>query len=221
MKIMKYLIGAASVMMIASFAGSPALAGVSGTPHDLTSFTANVGTEQVCVYCHTPHNGAQGGGGNYDGIPLWNRQADAGTVAPAAFQTYTSATLDATPGAPAGVSLGCLSCHDGATALDSLIVTTQATAFTVPGTVMPAGAAVLGGDLRNDHPISITYDAAGQGASDWVATPTLPLFGAGSDQVECGSCHNPHDNDQVAANASKFLRMSNASSNLCLACHVK
>lgn len=215
MKSLKYLIGAASVMMVASFAASPALAAVSGTPHDLTSFTAaNDGTEQICVYCHTPHNGAQGGGGVYDGIPLWNRQASVGTIAPAAFTLYTSPTMDNATGAPTGVSLGCLSCHDGVSALDSLIVTTQATAFLTPGTVMPAGAAVLGNDLRNDHPVSMTY--AGGLPADWVATPALPLYGVGGDQVECGSCHNPHDNTNT-----KFQRISNDNSALCTSCHVK
>ncbi len=217
MKNFKYLAGAASLAIAASFAAGPAAAQqVTGTKHDLTSFTVDAGTEQVCVYCHTPHGGAQGGGGVYDGIPLWNRQADVNTIAPASFQTYTSSTLDNATGAPAGVSLGCLSCHDGVTALDSLIVTTEATAFTAPGTTMPAGNAVLGSDLRNDHPVSMTY--GGGAAGDWVpiASVTLPLFGAGSDQVECGTCHNPHNN--VNGN---FLRVANTSSDLCLDCHVK
>ena len=70
------------------------------------------------------------------------------------------------------------------------------------------------------------------GAADGVKTRTdLPLytraFTAGSGpSVECGSCHDPHvaegqagPNSQIAG--ATFLRISNASSAVCTACHVK
>lgn len=78
---------------------------------------------------------------------------------------------------------------------------------------------MLGSDLRNDHPISVTYDASRDPA--FVAPVSgavngLPLYGSGKNQVECASCHNVHDN----ANAP-FLRVSNGGSALCLKCHIK
>lgn len=72
-------------------------------------------TTEVCVFCHTPHGSAANPGG---AAPLWNRAIPAGS----AYTAYTSPTFDTTPSnAPAGVSLACLSCHDGVIALDAFI----------------------------------------------------------------------------------------------------
>ena len=70
------------------------------------------------------------------------------------------------------------------------------------------------------------------GVSDNLKTRTdLPLYTrtfatATSPSVECGSCHDPHvatgqtgPNGQIAGDT--FLRISNASSAVCTACHVK
>ncbi|MFZ3066107.1 MAG: cytochrome c3 family protein [Nitrospirota bacterium] len=66
---------------------------------------------EVCVYCHTPH-GAQN-----SNAPLWNRTLPAtGNYTP-----YSSTTIDTSVGQPDGVSLACLSCHDGTIAIDSII----------------------------------------------------------------------------------------------------
>ncbi len=67
---------------------------------------------EVCVYCHTPH-------GANTGItaPLWNRSTPLGP-----FNVYNSPTMDTVPSnPPSGISLACLSCHDGTTAVDSII----------------------------------------------------------------------------------------------------
>lgn len=69
---------------------------------------------EVCVYCHTPH-----GANRTTTAPLWNR-----TMVATTYQTYD---LLATPGItqpigqPGAASLTCLSCHDGQTAVDSII----------------------------------------------------------------------------------------------------
>lgn len=70
--------------------------------------------EEVCVYCHTPH-----GANRTAAAPLWNRTMKATT-----YQTYdllgsSSITQTVTP--PGINSLTCLSCHDGTTAVDSII----------------------------------------------------------------------------------------------------
>lgn len=76
------------------------------------SFRNNYG--EVCVYCHTPH------GGQNSNAPLWNRALPAsGNYTP-----YSSTTIDVNGGnipQPDGVSLACLSCHDGTIAVDSII----------------------------------------------------------------------------------------------------
>jgi predicted CXXCH cytochrome family protein len=110
-----------------------------------------------------------------------------------------------------------MSCHDGTIALDSFGGKTAA------GAGMMTGGSKLGTDLTNDHPISITYDAALAVAKRDMISPvsasfvdaakTVPLFAG---KMECSTCHNSHDN----ANGS-FLRKSNAGSALCLSCHKK
>ena len=80
----------------------------------------------------------------------------------------------------------------------------------------------MGTDLSDDHPISFTYDAALATADGELATPsggtvgTLPLFGASSDQMECATCHDVHDDTN-----GNFLLMDNTASALCLTCHNK
>jgi predicted CXXCH cytochrome family protein len=125
-----------------------------------------------------PHNASN------VGAPLWNR-----TNQTNAFQMYSkdnSATfvLDATDTNASNrkvgpVSLACLSCHDGATAFNSLnqgpMIDTDNNIQPTAYTFTSGGAAVvnmaqasapgpssadLGTDLTNDHPISFTYDAA-------------------------------------------------------------
>lgn len=78
--------------------------------------------EEVCIFCHTPHGGRSHVGGVQGIAPLWNRRISS----PMSFTPYNSPHFDAqdlmgVPGRPKGVSLACLSCHDGAVAFDALI----------------------------------------------------------------------------------------------------
>ncbi len=94
---------------------------VRETKHNLAANTDTVaaGTTEVCVFCHTPHGGRTDVAGG--GAPLWNRALPSGT----GYQNYTSPNFDNEQGTltvgPKGVSLACLSCHDGTIALDALI----------------------------------------------------------------------------------------------------
>jgi predicted CXXCH cytochrome family protein len=82
-----------------------------------------------------------------------------------------------------------------------------------------SNALKIGTDLKNDHPISMTYPTVAQDPA--FRTPQdiqkgwsdVPLFGG---KVECPSCHNVHNPDNVP-----FLRISNAGSALCYKCHDK
>jgi len=93
------------------------------------------------------------------------------------------------------------------------------------------------GSLANEHPVSFGYNAAralnpnlkaiavqpsglrrglytGAGSSGQF----LPLYtyqGGGTDFMECGTCHNVHDQNTYRP----FLRASMTGSQLCLACH--
>lgn len=193
---------------------------IAGGFNDLSAQVADYG--EVCVYCHTPHGGQTN-------APLWNRQ-----FATATFTMYNDATggsseLDMTFAAqPTGVSLACLSCHDGTIGIDVIINRPNASAATsiggtltdIYGGVDPDSLKILGVDLRNDHPISMSYDPALDPQFSTVATiegAGLKLFddAGGSNMVQCATCHNPHTENAT------FLRIDNAGSALCLTCHNK
>ena len=164
---------------------------------------------EVCVYCHTPHGGQTS-------APLWNRNFSTAT-----YQMYDqahSSTINMTVDPqPTGVSLACLSCHDGTVGLDVITnVPNNYVGLPALGTTMPAGLFNLGTDLRNDHPISVLYDNTADpkfNSAASVGAAGLQLYGG---KVQCGSCHDPH----TAANRP-FLRISNGGSSLCLTCHIK
>ncbi len=240
------------VMIVASvicssyvFSGS-----ISGSPHDLSalaglsSSTADNG--EICVYCHTPHAANTA----FTGAPLWNKATPSGT-----FTMYGSTIAGtATEATPASPSLACLSCHDGASAVDSIvnapgsglnaiagtknIVTALATPYGGNIGGAPGAATVGNPNLSNDHPVSIVYTPGTAGLramntvltslgdnAAWIGATTVGdlLRGAGSDQVECGSCHDPHNGGKTQGTDTEvnFLRHTNTDSNLCLGCHDK
>lgn len=165
---------------------------------------------EVCVYCHTPHGGQTA-------APLWNRNFSTAT-----YQMYDgnhSSTIDMTVDPqPTGVSQACLSCHDGTVGLDVVVnVPNRYSGGGAIGTRMPAGGFTnLGTDLRNDHPVSVSFD----NTADTKFHSAAEIEAAGlrfyNGKVQCGSCHNPH-----TAENRPFLRVSNNGSALCLTCHIK
>ncbi len=204
--------------LVATLMASPALAGtIVGSEHDFS--TQNWNSQAViCEVCHTPHNAVT----STANAPLWNH---AETVA--TFQAYTSLTMDAADAGsqPTAASKLCLSCHDGTVAVDSFGGTT--------GTEFITGGALIGTNLTDDHPVSITYDAALFAADGGLVDPaTTVTIGAGAqtrtgpistvmlrgNKVECSSCHDVH-NTFTAGN--HLLVRTNASSALCLTCHAK
>jgi predicted CXXCH cytochrome family protein len=198
------LIGA---IMLAQPSGT--VGSIIGTKHDLSAY--GWGTDQTCKFCHTPHNALSA-----NLAPLWNHATSTAT-----YNLYgengSSPTFNATNtiSQPSASSKACLSCHDGTVAMD--------TYGTRTGTHKMGGTSNLGTDLRNDHPISFTYDAAlatADGAlimpvsGSWVdASHKVPLYNT---KLECASCHNVHDDTNPP-----FLRKNNTGSALCLSCHIK
>ena len=150
--------GAAALLLFSSAVNAQ----VAGSAHDLSTEPGSQ-TNEVCVYCHTPH-----GADTSAVVPLWNK-----TLPSSTYQRYSdlnTSTLDGTEAAVGSVSLACLSCHDGSQAMDNVI--------NAPGRGMNSGAIgtvgnmagipvpMLGTDLRNDHPISIQYGGGGPTAAD-------------------------------------------------------
>lgn len=213
MKVNTLLKIAAASLLIFSGAAS---ATIAGSLHDLSSTNtdpaAGLTLDGLCIYCHAPHNA------QLAAAPLWNRNDSQETFTMYNVTNTGSNTLNMTvSGAPGPFSAACLSCHDGATALDALINTPYGYVTASTGNKTTWGS--VGTDLTNDHPISIAYDTALDPEFNAIvdnAVGGLPLFGA-SDTVECASCHDVHDQDTYFP----FLRADNAGSLLCLTCHIK
>jgi len=170
---------------------SHAVAGIAESVHNLgitgTGPSANggernqfTGTAEICVFCHTPH-----GGDSSAAVPLWNRQLNTAS----AYSTYDqlgTSTFDAQMADVGSVSIGCLSCHDGTMALDSMINEPGSgadnPAFSAgswngadviasdDGRLAVGIVQNLGTDLTNDHPIGMQYAGGGISAS----RPLLP-----------------------------------------------
>ncbi|MEH6616313.1 MAG: cytochrome c3 family protein [Porticoccus sp.] len=168
-KILSTLTGVALLL-----SSSVALAGVAATNHNLSSAGTGPntfsGTTEICVFCHTPH-----GSDITASVPLWNRSVPL----PATFTTYDSLGTSSLDGAMAqvgSVSVACLSCHDGAQAMDTILndpgsgaVVASFTAGTWTGADRPAGIALIGTELRDDHPIGIAYAGGATGGDFDVA----------------------------------------------------
>lgn len=190
----------------------PSFSGVATSRHNLSVSgpgTVRAATEtQTCIFCHAPHNASPS-------TPLWNRRAPGSTYTP-----YASSTAKAFAGQPTGASLACLSCHDGTIALGDVLSRSARIDMAGGTTVMPSGDGSLGTDLSDDHPVSITYDAslATAHGGELADPATLPgrIRLDPARQLQCTSCHDPHDDSN-----GKFLVMSNQGGALCLSCHNK
>lgn len=183
---------------------------VVSSPHNLSTLgpgTVRAATEeQVCIFCHTPHNATPV-------QPLWNRD-----VPSVGYTVYTSNSLQATPGQPTGSSKLCLSCHDGTIALGSVRSRNQPIAMAGGMTTLPPGASNLGTDLSDDHPISFRYDQTLATKNTKIVAPaglSASLKLDPNSEMQCTTCHDAHNN----ANGS-FLVMSNSNSQLCRSCHL-
>jgi predicted CXXCH cytochrome family protein len=214
-----------AAVLVAVIVTVPCLAGVQETKHNFASATYSPnaffwGTQQTCVFCHAAHNANASG-------PLWNHELNAGQ----SYQMYDSDTMDMLQSTdPHNGSLICLSCHDGAIAINSLNNlpgSEGAGTYGIPGgagldglgRLSTSSGAFVGTNLADDHPVGITYDASKD--LDFYPKTGNPLsypdklLSEGL-YVECSSCHDPHDNTY-----SNFLVESNANSNLCMRCHNK
>jgi putative hemolysin len=284
---------------------APNYGGIANTRHNLTqSFLGesagwmsmsrnNYG--EVCVYCHTPH-----GANTNVAVPLWNR-----TIRQTTYTTYDklATTAEQTYSQPGAASLSCLSCHDGQTAMDSIINMPGAGGYNAgqstaqnngfldawpggpgqsfygghgtlsntpaalnnygecqschsmngdqhdPGYIPSFDVAFIGTDLRNDHPVGVTYPKKTGTGTDWK-TPTgsktvnglltsffdtdnndhmdktdIRLYNTGAGpEVECASCHDPHGVPSGGTGSifnKTFLRKTNEGSAVCQTCHSK
>jgi len=197
--------------------------GIVGSKHDMNIASNPDSQNRVCAFCHTPHHALDDATADY--LPLWSHELTSLT-----YTDYTSITFDGA-GHMAGDSLTgpsrlCMSCHDGAIAVDQH--------YGGIGTDVRSGdswgeiGVGAGGDLSNDHPIGFDYIAIAGVIDDEIrlatATVTNPnvvdiaeLLWDGQ-WMTCSSCHDVHNTD---ANEDYFLYNQQANSAICMTCHIK
>lgn len=210
-----------TVLFFALLGGSSLiLAGISTTKHNLSvtgTGTYKATTEnQLCVYCHAPHNTNPASG-------LWNHALSGQT-----YQPYSSQTLAAAaPGQPTGSSKLCLSCHDGTVALGSVknlpFSGGEGVIGGLIGAILGTSPSVLGTDLRNDHPISFNYDTALLAKNAEVVAPTALTgkFRPEAGQLQCSNCHDAHSDANPKFMLAGYKDGSGYGSPLCKTCHIK
>ncbi len=222
-----------------------AYAAITNSKHDLSSGSTaaikSTGTDQICVFCHTPHKAQST-------QVLWNHTASTTSSINWGGVTQTSGGTNL-PTTVSTRSMRCLSCHDGSVALgDVTNFGGAASNLAMTGAGQTAGKLtdayyVVGasGNLGGNHPVGIPYPgqsgsyngitttvASGSGTGYVAATTltgssttTVKLFADATTPtvvgVECGSCHDVHNSQSLPA----LLWKDNAGSALCLSCHQK
>lgn len=183
-RILKQTLALASLVLLSGGAYAQ-VTGIAATPHNLSSTgtvgnnrLTNAGTDQICVFCHTPHGASMAD----EAPPLWNKNLK---EYDATFKTYAdtqSSSIDGTILTIGSVSVACLSCHDGTQAMDNIINAPGRDGFSTGGAADGLQGATWiwqgprvgaegrlegfanlkdASDLQNDHPIGIQYCGGG------------------------------------------------------------
>jgi hypothetical protein len=201
------------------------------------------GTDQICIFCHTPHSATPDS-------PLWSRPDPATNIFPIYGNPLViGGGLDALTGGvsgqtsrsqyntaalyPNGASRMCLSCHDGVTAIgllnDGTTINMSGGATNLVGYNSTSPAII---NLSTSHPISFIYDGdvladllgftgPGYDAGSYVlpdGTVDTPLDG--QSRMQCTTCHDPHDDTRDAIGLP-FWRQTTGTpyDDVCNACH--
>jgi len=220
--------------------------GTAGTVADVQS--------RICVYCHHPHNAYSSGArlGGRDGAtasvgaysPLWNREMSTKDFVPYnngsmmgnlpqnsnKQHALNAAQAAGGPTELSGVSLLCMSCHDGVVGMNAYSQVTGSTLGAGDnGTVRNINtSAGFQGDMNNHHPMGFQYDAVQALDNEIAASSTAMVRGTSvtiaslldGGRMECVTCHDVH-NTANNPGAERFLWTSNNRSNFCLTCHLK
>ncbi len=201
-----------------AFVATTASAAITGSSHDMTLYSG-AGNGARCAYCHMPHNGAA-----VAGAPLWARNVNyavtytpyssvfGGQVGPTGSSQYNAGTRM------------CLSCHDGTQFIAQVFAAAPAgsTQIIGGGTVKMTGNALVGPNLVNDHPVSITYTTNGANGNigGLIASP-ISVYNIGQGRMlECTNCHNAHNGKTATVQyPNRYFMVSVGSADFCSGCH--
>ncbi|HEX9051008.1 MAG TPA: hypothetical protein VF841_10785 [Anaeromyxobacter sp.] len=211
---MKKMILVAAAALFATTAS----AAIKSSSHDFTA----AGGGSSCAYCHMPHNSPYTST-TAPGAPLWARNIDYTATYTVYASSVTGHQVPANPPAPG--SRICLSCHDGTQAISTVFQAsgtgTKNAGTSAIGVMSATSPALVGTDLSNDHPVSVSYTTANAaifGLAD-PATLATTAFSLPSGKVECVSCHNAHNAAGVASAYPTRQFMVAYSGDFCVACH--
>lgn len=157
--------------------------------------------QQICIFCHTPHNANVVGQ-----APLWNRNFSSEN-----FQRYSTSTLQirkivaaqyAAGAQPTGSSKLCLSCHDGVSKLGELF---SGASITMTIDRITGFASFDANKMKTGHhPVSFVYNQSvadsinafkGAGQYTMITTPPAPDVKLDKfSRMQCTTCHNAHQN---------------------------
>lgn len=248
-------IGLLLAMGMIAMAGTAPGTGIKGTSHDLSVLggnSANVYTDdaskdRICIYCHAPHAALKSADADpaFDYLPLWNHKT---TTNVNNFTMYTNGAyqpglidhqFNGVTGQPGGVSLLCLSCHDGSVGVNEYGYYSAQSKNAGAAKNMTGRALIgSGGDLSNHHPIGFNYDdVAAIDQEIRLSTVTIPtgtvnggrgvlpggpvtisdLLASGGN-MECVTCHDVHNTKN---GGNKFTWVDDTNSRFCFTCHVK
>lgn len=174
---------------------------------------ANPGGQQICIFCHTPHNANVEGG-----APLWNRAFSTQVFSRYSSQTLqirvnpaarTPAAYDAPAWQPDGASKLCLSCHDGV-ATNPLGAVLRGGPITMTGgDYISSNTSVSWASFNpstnkmkfGHHPISFVYNDSvasaintGKGVSSYVMPTLAGVKLDKNSKIQCTTCHDAHQN---------------------------
>ncbi|WP_136526179.1 hypothetical protein [Geomonas ferrireducens] len=197
-KMMLSVLGIVAVSASAALGGTTPGSGVVGSIHDMNQYTGATQDTQgrVCAFCHTPHHALTEGN---DYLPLWSHQLPSTTYIP-----YASATIDATITQATmmdGPSKLCMSCHDGAVAVDTHYATTANKTLTSDAFGAPAVG--LEGSLNNDHPIGFVFDQSDGGVANGPVTGNPPV--SPSDSTQNNGPSGVHKDNWIRQKAATYI----------------
>ncbi len=211
----------AAVVAMMAF-GVYAASDIRNTKHNLSTWGTGLyksdNYSEVCVFCHTPH-----AAGSW---PLWNRNM----TGVSGFTTYSSIKFDVTATDIDDTSKLCFSCHLATTTVKNNLNNPSNLKNNAQPTFSFNGirsTAAIGTNLRDDHPVAFNYNTA-QGNTNYElnsyanVTNVLGTDAFTGGDMTCASCHDVHGKLDASNNVIPvLLRRSNASSMLCLTCHLK